>query len=125
MVIEHVNMTVRDLDESIEFYCALFDGEVSWQGTATNMTGPVRAAHVRFGDDYFSLFEKERGERAAYDYGPPGINHIGLVVQDLDAIRKKLAALHTPVEKEADYEPGHRLYVFDPNGIELELVQYA
>jgi len=125
MQLEHVNMTVKDLEESVHFYCELLDGEVSWRGKALNMKGVVPAAHVRLGSGYLSMFEREHGERAPYDYGPPGINHIGFVIDDLGATRSRLAALGTPIEKEADYEPGMRLYVFDPNGIEIELVSYG
>ncbi len=124
MRLEHVNMTVRDLEESIAFYKELLHGEVSWRGKAVNMTKTVAAAHVRIDDAYISMFEREGGERAIYDYAPPGINHIGFVINDLDATRATLVALGVTIEKEADYEPGVRLYIFDPNGIELELVSY-
>ncbi len=125
MHLEHVNFTVARLEESVDFYCRLFGAEVTWRGTAMNMNRQVPAAHVRFGDNsYVSMFEREYGERAPYDYGPPGVNHVGIVVDDLPAIRRRLAELGVKIEKEADYAPGHRLYVFDPNGIELELVCY-
>ena len=125
MYLEHVNMTVRDLEESIAFYCELLDGTVSWRGTALNMQQTVPAAHVRLERGYISMFEREVGDRAPYDYGPPGLNHIGFVVEDLPTMRARLAQLGVEIEKEAEYEPGMRLYCFDPNGIELELVAYA
>ena len=91
-----------------------------------NMTRTVPAAHVRLDErTYISMFERENGERAAYDYGPPGVNHVGIVVEDLADIRRRLSRLGVGIEKEADYPPGHRLYVFDPNGVELEIVSYA
>jgi catechol 2,3-dioxygenase-like lactoylglutathione lyase family enzyme len=124
LYLEHVNMTVRDVEESIAFYCHLLYGTVSWRGTALNMQKTVPAAHVRLEAGYLSMFEREAGERAPYDYAPPGINHIGFVVDDLPATRRRLADLGVKIEKEADYEPGLRLYCFDPNGIELELVAY-
>lgn len=118
-------MTVAELEKSIDFYCDLFNGEVTWRGVAMNMTKTVPAAHVRLDDrTYISMFEKECGDRAPYDYGPPGVNHVGIVVDDLVQTRDRLQQLGVAIEKEADYEPGHRLYVFDPNGIELELVYY-
>ena len=124
MYLEHVNMTVRDLQESVDFYCRLLGGAVSWKGTAQNMKGTVPAAHVKLDRGYISMFEREEGERAPYDYGPPGLNHIGFVVDDLAETRTRLAELDVEIAKEADYEPGIRLYVFDPNGIEVELVGY-
>ena len=124
MYLEHVNMTVRDLDESVEFYCGLLKGKISWRGKAQNMKKTVPAAHVRLSAGYISMFEREKGERAPYDYSAPGINHIGFVVDNLVATRGRLTELGVEIEKEADYAPGIRLYIFDPNGIEVELVEY-
>lgn len=125
MGLEHVNITVRDLDESSAFYCTLLGGRISWEGTAVNMTRTVRAAHVELPDrSYISMFERESGERAPYDYAPPGINHIGFVIDDLAEARDRLRQLACAVEKEASYAPGKRIYLFDPNGIEIELVEY-
>ena len=124
MYLEHVNMTVRDLEESIHFYCELLGGVISWKGTALNMRRTVPAAHVKLAGGYISMFEREHGERAHYDYAPPGVNHVGFVVDDLSRVRSKLSEMGVPIEKEADYEPGSRLYIFDPSGIELELVAY-
>ena len=125
MYLEHVNVTVRDLEESVAFYCELLGGVVSWRGKALNMNKVVPAAHVKLSSGYLSMFECERGGSAVYDYAPPGINHIGFVVDDLAQTRSRLESLGVNVEKEADYSPGVRLYVFDPNGIELELVGYG
>ena len=47
------------------------------------------------------------------------------VVDDLAQTRSKLDTLGIKIENEADYPPGVRLYIFDPNGIELELVGYG
>ena len=125
MYLEHVNMTVRDIDESVAFYCSLLGGVVSWRGTAVNMNETVSAAHVRLTSGYISMFECERGGSATYDYAPLGMNHIGFVVDDLAQTRSKLDSLGIKIESEADYSPGVRLYIFDPNGIELELVCYG
>ena len=43
MFLEHVNITVSDLDRSIAFYCDLLDLEVRWRGTAATSEGTVRA----------------------------------------------------------------------------------
>ena len=123
MFLEHVNLTVSDLKRSIDLYSDLLGMRVRWQGTTTNGSP---AAHV--GDDhcYLALFQSspELADRPAVDYSAVGLNHFGFVVDDLDAARARLADHGLSAHQEQDYEPGRRLYFFDPDGIEVELVQY-
>ncbi len=121
MFLEHVNMSVSDLDHTIDFYQRVLGLRVRWRGTTTNGDP---AAHV--GDDhcYLALFEvKDRNPEPA-NYDELGLNHFGFVVEDLDAVKQQLAAFHVQPHLEADYEPGRRLYFFDLNGVEVELVEY-
>jgi catechol 2,3-dioxygenase-like lactoylglutathione lyase family enzyme len=121
MRLEHVNLTVRDLDRSIAFYSDLLDLHVRWKGPISD---DRLGAHV--GDDncYLALFQATSPGDVEYDYSKPGLNHFGFVVDDLDAARARLEQLGTPITMEADYEPGRRLYFFDPDGHEVELVAY-
>jgi catechol 2,3-dioxygenase-like lactoylglutathione lyase family enzyme len=121
MFLEHVNMSVADLDKTIAFYESLLGLKVRWRGTAAS---GLRAAHI--GDErcYLALFEIGERERTEADYDQLGLNHFGFVVDDLEDAKRKLAALHVEPTMEADYEPGRRLYFLDPNGVEVELVQY-
>lgn len=123
MFLEHVNLTVADLDRSIDFYCRLLGLRVRWRRDAGD---DPAAAHV--GDDrhYLALFEARADSPAPpLDYGRVGLNHFGFVVDDLDAARARLEELGITAHSEADYDPGRRLYFFDPDGIEVELVEYA
>ncbi len=125
MFLEHVNLTVTDLEASVAFYCRLFDFKVRWEGKATGRKGLVRASHV--GDDrvYLALFEAEEPGRAPHDYGSAGVNHFGFVVDDLDEMRRRVAALGIAPHLDFEYDPGEHVYVMDPDGIEIELVRYA
>lgn len=121
MFLEHVNLTVTNVERSVGFYRDLFGLDLRWEGTTND---GKRAAHV--GDDrcYIALFEAKSGGRADSDYDRVGFNHFGFVVDDLDESRKRLEALGASPHSEADYEPGRRLYFLDPDGVEVELVQY-
>ena len=52
------------------------------------------------------------------------LNHIGVVVDDLDAVEAKVTALGLKAHSHADYEPGRRFYFHDPDGVEIEVVSY-
>jgi catechol 2,3-dioxygenase-like lactoylglutathione lyase family enzyme len=121
MRLEHVNLTVNDLDRSIAFYCDLLDVEVRWKGP---IEGERLGAHV--GDDrcYLALFQAAEQGTVDQDYGRPGLNHFGFVVGDLDEARRRLEQLGGTVHFEPNYEPGRRIYCLDPDGHEVELVEY-
>ena len=54
MKLEHVNMTVRDLDRSVDFYCSLLGGRIRWRGQ--NSVGRA-AVHVGTESSYLALFQ--------------------------------------------------------------------
>ena len=122
MRLEHVNLTVADLDRSVSFYCDLLDLHVRWKGEIA----PDRlGAHVGDDDHYLALFQAgHEHARPAPDYTGPGINHFGFVVDDLDEARARLERLGAHVHFAPEYEPGRRIYFLDPTGHEVELVQY-
>ncbi|WP_373418513.1 VOC family protein [Roseinatronobacter sp. S2] len=53
-----------------------------------------------------------------------GMNHLGVVVDDLDAVEAKVEALGFKSHRHADYDPGRRFYFYDADGVEIEVVQY-
>jgi catechol 2,3-dioxygenase-like lactoylglutathione lyase family enzyme len=121
MFLEHVNLTVTDLDRSIAFYCDLLELHVRWKGPIDDRR---LGAHVGNERNYLALFQATTSGTPARDYFRPGVNHFGFVVDDLDAARERVARLGATVHLEAAYEPGRRIYLLDPDGHEIELVEY-
>jgi glyoxylase I family protein len=122
MYIEHVNLTVTDLDRSIAFYADIFDLHVRWKGP---LDGTRLGAHVGDARSYLALFQATGDGTVDHDYTRPGVNHFGFVVDDLDDVRSRLDALGATVHLEADYDPGRRIYFCDPDGYEVEVVEYG
>ena len=58
-----------------------------------------------------------------YSKGQP-LNHVGLLVDDLDAAEQTVSAAGLRPFGHDDYEPGRRFYFFDWDGIEFEVVSY-
>src|SRR5688572_10570589 len=103
MYLEHVNLTVSDLDRSIAFYCDLLDLNVRWKGP---LDDERMGAHV--GDDrfYLALFQAIEPGSVHIDYDAIGVNHFGFVVDDLDEARARVERLGAKVHLEGDYDPG-------------------
>ncbi len=125
MWLEHVNLTVADLDRSAKFYGELLGLKVRWRRESGSADTPA----IHLGDDrsYLALFAADpaTAQRLAEpQYSRVGFNHVGFVVDDLDAKVKWLNEQGIETEIEAAYEPGRRAYFYDPDGIEVELVEY-
>lgn len=121
MVLEHVNLTVSDLQQSIDFYCQLFDFRVRWRASAD---AEKQEAHVGSDDMYIAFFQAPRPGAAEPDYNRVGLNHFGIIVDDLGKYRDRLSRLGVEPHYEPEYTPGRRLYFYDPDHVEVELVQY-
>ena len=122
--IEHVNLTVSDPDRSTRLFHDLFGGEVRWQGPARD---GGRSIHV--GDDatYLAIYAERvsrKANGAVWDKGAP-LNHVGILVEDLDEIERRVTAAGLTPFNHGDYEPGRRFYFLDWDGIEFEIVSYA
>ena len=53
------------------------------------------------------------------------LNHVGIQVDDLDAVERRVIAAGLVPFSHGDYEPGRRFYFIDWDGIEFEIVSYA
>ena len=119
--IEHVNLTVGDPARSAALMEALFGWRIRWQGPAA-MGG--HTIHVGTDEDYLALYSRgDGGEEPSFAKGKP-LNHVGVVVHDLDAADAKVREAGLEPFGHDDYEPGRRFYFFDWNGIEFEVVSY-
>lgn len=121
--LEHVNVTVPDPAASAALLCRLFDWQVRWQGPGMT-TG--RTVHVGGEDSYVALFTYGDARPSAEESHRTvaGLNHIALVVDDLDATEARVRAEGLTPVNHADYEPGRRFYFRTPDGIEIEVVSY-
>ena len=121
--IEHVNITVGDPDRAAALMGRIFGWKIRWQGPA--MAGG-RTIHVGSDDHYLALYTP--GDTTslpqAFEKGQP-LNHVGVVVDDLEAVEARVIEAGLEPFSHADYEPGRRFYFFDPDGIEFEVVSYA
>ena len=117
--VEHINITVQDLDAAIRFVeTALPDFQVRHREESNGR----QWAHVGTQSSYLALEERSpAGGRGAF-------NHVGVAVDDLPAVVERLRV--------AGYRPGYgegkifsapsrlRAYYLDPDSNEYEFIQY-
>lgn len=124
MKLEHVNVTVRDPKATATVLSSLFDWRVRWEGASIHGGYSV---HVGDADSYLALYAPVTDvEQAPNSYGHAGgLNHVGIVVSDLEEVEKRVIAAGFAPHSHADYEPGKRFYFDGPDGVEYEVVSYA
>ena len=99
----HVALEVGDIDEALAFYGQLFDFELR----SKNET----IAFIYLGDQFINF---SKGRRQA----PDDERHLGLVVDDKEAVRARLEELGIAIL------PGRFLDFRDPWGNRIEIVGY-
>jgi predicted enzyme related to lactoylglutathione lyase len=101
--INHVALEVGDVEEALAFYGGIFDVEL--RGRAPGM------AFVDMGDQFLALGEGRTQP-------PDEHRHLGLVVDDKEAVRRALA------EGGVEILPGRGLDFRDPWGNRIQVVDY-
>lgn len=139
--VNHVGLTVSSLDRSVAFYrdglgLALVLEQEKVGGYLSAITR-YPGAHVRMaqlearGGTRIELFEylEPPGGGVPLEPANVGITHVCLLVDDIEAARRRLAAAGAdPVSDPVPIDTGANaggwdLYVRDPDGIVLELFQ--
>ena len=120
--LEHANITVSDPQRSADLLRDLFGWHIRWEGPS--MLGG-HTIHIGTDDAYIALYTNPdvRAADPQFNKGVP-MNHIGVTVDDLDAVEAKVVAAGLKPFGHDDYDPGRRFYFFDWNGIEWEVVSY-
>jgi catechol 2,3-dioxygenase-like lactoylglutathione lyase family enzyme len=118
--IEHVNITVSDAEKTAERLVDLLGWYIRWRGSAQSGGHTV---HVGTDTHYLAVWSPLEGQASGFAKGTP-LNHIGIEVDDIDAIEAKVVSAGLTPFNHASYEPGRRFYFFDKDGIEFEIISY-
>ncbi|MFM5917502.1 MAG: VOC family protein [Novosphingobium sp.] len=117
--LEHVNITVSDPERSSRLLQDLCGWHERWRGPSQLGGWTI---HVGSERDYLAVYSNEK-EHERYAKGVP-LNHVGIVVDDLDGAEAVVVGAGLVPFNHMDYEPGRRFYFFDWDGIEFEVVSY-
>lgn len=126
MTLEHINLVVNDIKQTLAFYQAAFPhwhirggGESKWYGKPRNW--------IHFGDDYQYLAFNDDGigENRDLTGHQIGLAHFAFVTNDIEGTIERLAKSGFTVDKQgAEDAFRQNVYFIDPNGYEVEFVQY-
>lgn len=124
--LEHLNLVVSDIQRSLNFYKVVFPhwkirskGQSDWYGTSRNW--------VHFGDDYQYLTFNDNGQGDNRDLKShqTGLAHFAFVTNNLDTLVTRLEQVGIKVAKQgADSRFRKNVYYLDPDGFEVEFVEY-
>ncbi|NQZ50017.1 MAG: VOC family protein [Moritella sp.] len=124
--LEHVNLIVRDIEETLTFYRAAFPHWSIRGGDKGEWSGKPRN-WIHFGDDYQYLAFGDNGVGENRDLAghQVGLAHFAYVTDDIAGVIQRLTDAGFSIAKDGmDDEYRQNIYFLDPNGYEVEFVQY-
>lgn len=109
--IDHINMNVKDLGQSVEFYSSLF-------GFKVRQDQPDRNSKI-IGNDQIKLCLYEKPASCAVG----GIQHFGINVENFGQVEEICKRLKVKILSVWKWENSRSVYIEDPNGYEIELTE--
>ena len=127
--IHHIDLAVRDVQRSLDFYLAVLGPlGVREEMRDPSYRGTEEIVYLRAGEQYLGLRPADGGEHHYYDVG---LEHLAFYVDtrdEVDAAYQRCleigAQIHFPPEEDRTFPGYYELFVFDPDGIRVE-VGYA
>ena len=127
--LHHVDLAVSDPARSLDFYLSVL-GPLGAREAVRYKTyrETEEVVYLRVGDQYIGIRPADGGEYRYYDVG---IEHLAVFVErreEVDETYRRCvemgANIHHPPEEDGD-EPGYwAMFVFDPDGIRLEIAHW-
>jgi glyoxylase I family protein len=124
--IQHVDLCVADVERSLRFYLELL-GPVGLEEDIRieSYRGSEEVVYLKLGEQDLGLRPADGGE---YRYYGVGIEHVAFEVdtrEEVDAAFERARALsapvHFPPEEDDDLDDYYSFFVFDPDGIRVEV----
>jgi len=122
-ILEHANITVTNPEATAKWMGEVFGWHIRWSGDSIHNGFSL---HVGGQNSYLALYAppKKPAEPGNSYTTRGGLNHLAVVVEDIDATEAAVKAAGFTPNSHADYEPGRRFYFYDHDDIEFEVVQY-
>lgn len=121
--LEHANLTVSDPTATATWMVKVFGWHIRWQGSSLDNGHSI---HVGTDHSYIALYSPDGpvAPPLARYRNSGTLNHLAVVVQDLDTTQRAVKDAGFQPHSHANYEPGRRFYFHDDQEVEYEVVQY-
>ena len=120
--LEHINVTLNDIDTAAKALKNIFSWHIRWEGESKDNG---RTIHIGSEDSYLALYSHNESKKENTSHKSIGhLNHIGILVEDLDDIESKIKQAGFRTHNHGDYEPGRRFYFHLEESLEVEVVSY-
>jgi catechol 2,3-dioxygenase-like lactoylglutathione lyase family enzyme len=127
--IHHVDLAVTDVEKSLAFYRDLL-GPIGWRKEVRYPTyrGTEEVVYLQDPRSRLAGLGLRPADGGAHRYYEVGVEHIAFEVdtpEEVDAAHERCVArganVHHPPEEDRDIEGYYALFVFDPDGIRIEV----
>ncbi|MDX6617782.1 MAG: glyoxylase family protein [Gaiellales bacterium] len=127
--IHHVDLAVRDVERSLAFYLGVLGPlGVKEDCRFRSYRGTEEVVYLSIGDQLLGLRPADGG---AHHYYEVGLEHLAFLVdrrQDVDDAYARCVELgvevHFPPEEDRDLPGYWELFVFDPDGMRIEVAYF-
>ncbi len=122
-IMDHVNMNVKNLEQSITFYKNLFGFEIRKEDNSPNK---LDVPSKIIGNDSIKLCMYEDPQMLSENTGG-GIAHFGFHVENFDDIISKCKEMNVEVlyGGPIEFEKSRSVYIKDPSGYDIELSEIS
>jgi glyoxylase I family protein len=124
--IQHIDLAVSDIARSLSFYTDVL-GPLGLEELERYPTyrGTEEVVYFSFGDESLGLRPADDG---TYRYYQPGLEHLAFEVdtaEEVDAAHERCQRrgdrIHCPPEEDSDIPGYYAFFVFDPDGMRIEV----
>ncbi len=122
--LEHTNYSVSDPRKTAQHLVDIFGWHIRWEGPSK---ADGYSVHVGTDNAYLALSVRADMQPLTQDTYQTvgGLNHLAVVVNDIDIIEKRVRKAGLRMGEHYDYAPGPRFYFYDNDGIEYEVCSYS
>lgn len=118
--VDHMNMTVKDLDQSVEWYGNVFGFYLVEKGNYSGRRWTI----LRSGEFMLCLYQSPNAEPKKISFGDyPRVSHFGFRITNREVWEKIMIEQAIPLRPDEPIRYPHSWswYVLDPSGYEIEV----